>query len=53
MKELGLVLSRHQFKDVMRLVDNFDRMKTNSQFRKYKPFVPLKEDKKAWYAAFD
>ena len=50
MKELGLVLSRYQFKDIMRLADNFDRMKTNSQYRKYKPFVPLKEDTKAWYA---
>ena len=49
MKELGLVLSQRQFKDIMRLADNFDRMKTNSQFRKYKPFVPLKENRKAWY----
>lgn len=51
MKELGLVLSRHQFKDLMRLADNFDRMKTNSRFRKYKPFVPLKESRKAWYGS--
>ena len=49
MKELGLVLSQRQFKDIMRLADNFDRMKSNSQFRKYKPFVPLKENRKAWY----
>ena len=50
MEELGLVLSRHQFKDVVRLADNFDRMKTNDQYRKYKPFVPLSGNSKAWYA---
>ncbi|CAB3980345.1 Hypothetical predicted protein [Paramuricea clavata] len=49
MKELGLVLSRHQFKDIMRLADNFDRMQTNSQFRKYKPFVCVAGNGRAWW----
>ena len=49
MKDFNLILSRHQFKDIMRLVDNFDRMKTNSAYRKFKPFTPLKEDPKIWY----
>lgn len=49
MNEFGLVLTRLQFKDIMRLVDNFDRMTTNSVYRKYKPFTPLKENRRAWW----
>jgi len=39
---------RQQYHDVMKLLDSFDRMATNSLFRKYKPNSPLHGHAKLW-----
>ena len=33
----------------MRLVESLDRMSINQKYLKYKPTLPLKEDKKGWW----
>ena len=41
LEEISLVLMRQQYHDMIELLESFDRMTTNSVFRKYKPNVPL------------
>lgn len=49
LQEISLVLMRQQYHDVMKLLDSFDRMATNSLFRKYKPNSPLHGHAKLWW----
>ncbi|XP_076066395.1 vacuolar protein sorting 13C isoform X3 [Oratosquilla oratoria] len=39
MDELGLGMSRHQYRDIMALLDSLDRLKLSSLYRKYRPSV--------------
>lgn len=49
LQEIQLVLLRQQYHDVMELLESFDRMATNSRFRKYKPNDPLHGHAKQWW----
>ncbi|XP_068741113.1 intermembrane lipid transfer protein VPS13A-like [Montipora capricornis] len=49
LQEISLVLMRQQYHDVMKLLESFDRMATNSLFRKYKPNSPLHGHAKEWW----
>ena len=48
LQEISLVLRRQQYHDMMELLESFDRMATNSMFRKYKPNVPLHGHAAQW-----
>lgn len=48
LQEISLVLMRQQYHDVMELLESFDRMTTNSTFRKYKPNNPLHGHANQW-----
>ena len=49
LQEISIVLQRHQYHDVMELLESFDRMSRNSTFRKYKPNVLLHAHARDWY----
>ncbi|KAL9987727.1 hypothetical protein ACROYT_G002078, partial [Oculina patagonica] len=49
LQEISLVLMRQQYHDVMKLLESFERMATNSMFRKYKPNVPLHGHATQWW----
>ena len=49
LQEISIVLQRHQYHDVMELLESFDRMSRNSTFRKYKPNVLLHTHARDWY----
>ena len=48
LEEISLVLMRQQYHDMIELLESFDRMTTNSVFRKYKPNVPLHGHAAQW-----
>ncbi|XP_065656239.1 intermembrane lipid transfer protein VPS13A isoform X1 [Hydra vulgaris] len=49
MEELGIVLFRSQYHGLMKLLESFERMNRNIPFRKYRPFISLKENVRAWW----
>ncbi|XP_066022145.1 intermembrane lipid transfer protein VPS13A-like [Pocillopora verrucosa] len=50
LEEISLVLMRQQYHDMIELLESFDRMTTNSVFRKYKPNVPLHGHAAQWWS---
>ncbi|XP_038046817.1 vacuolar protein sorting-associated protein 13C-like isoform X3 [Patiria miniata] len=46
---IGLAIRQKQFRDVMQMLDSFERMIRNEPFRKYRPTCPLKGNAKAWW----
>ena len=49
LEEIGLRLLQEQYHGAMELVDSMDRMVLNAPFRKFRPAVALKADKRAWW----
>ncbi|XP_022794312.1 vacuolar protein sorting-associated protein 13A-like [Stylophora pistillata] len=50
LEEISLVLMRKQYHDMIELLESFDRMTTNSVYRKYKPNVPLLGHAAQWWS---
>ncbi|XP_071825694.1 intermembrane lipid transfer protein VPS13A-like isoform X3 [Apostichopus japonicus] len=46
---IAVALQRKQYRDVMKLLQNFEMMARNDPFRKYKPDCPLKGNAKKWW----
>ncbi|XP_022087078.1 vacuolar protein sorting-associated protein 13A-like [Acanthaster planci] len=46
---IGLAFRKKQFRDVMQMLDSFERMSRNEPFRKYRPTNPLKGNAKVWW----
>ncbi|KAK8753079.1 hypothetical protein OTU49_002398 [Cherax quadricarinatus] len=49
MDELAIGLSRHQYSNIMALLDSFDRLKVSSKFRKFRPAINrIKGNARKW-----
>ncbi|XP_071787909.1 intermembrane lipid transfer protein VPS13A-like isoform X9 [Asterias amurensis] len=46
---IGLAVRQKQFRDVMKMLDSFERMSRNEPFRKYRPTCPTKGNAKIWW----
>lgn len=50
MDELAIGLTRHQYSDLMALLDSMDRMRLSSMYRKYRPSVTgIKNNARHWW----
>ncbi|XP_042203320.1 vacuolar protein sorting-associated protein 13-like isoform X2 [Homarus americanus] len=50
MDELAIGLSRHQYSNIMALLDSFDRLKISSKYRKYRPAISgIKGHAREWW----
>ncbi|XP_070537095.1 intermembrane lipid transfer protein VPS13A-like isoform X2 [Ptychodera flava] len=49
LEEIGVSLSKKQFRDLMELLESFERMVRNEPYRKYRPNVPAKGNAKQWW----
>lgn len=47
--ELNLNISTEQYRQVLSLLEEFDRLSRNKPYAKFRPETPLKKDPKAWW----
>ena len=45
----SLLLYNFQYRDVMSLIGSLDRMTINKKFLRYKPLLPVLEDRRGWW----
>ncbi len=49
LNQIAVSLDQQQYHDVMGLVESLDRMAINRKYLKYRPEVPLRENRGAWW----
>lgn len=49
LKDLSLELSKLQFEGIINLIESFEMMSVNQEYRKYKPVASVKENSRKWW----